>query len=67
MTEIIRVLIPYVFISAFLMGCGDQPTSDTPGKECKEQDLAQCQQENGSSSSFWDMGKPTDRSKNEGF
>lgn len=65
MIEIIRVSIPYVFISAFLMGCGDQPTSDTPKNECKEQDLAQCQQENGSS--LWDMGKPTDRSKNEGF
>lgn len=65
MIEISRVLFIWVLVSAFLLGCGDQSDSTTPENECKEQGLVRCQEEN--VSHFWDMGKPTDRSKNEGF
>ena len=65
MIEINRILAVCVLLSAFLLGCGDQSASNAHENEHKEQDLARCQQESGSH--LWDMGKPTDRSKNEGF
>ncbi|MGP9808644.1 hypothetical protein ACT3TQ_09990 [Halomonas sp. AOP12-C2-37] len=65
MFEINRVMVACVLLSVFLLGCGEQSASNAPENECKKQEQVRCQEEN--VSHLWDMGKPTDRSKNEGF
>ncbi|MGP8291548.1 hypothetical protein ACT3OH_14880 [Vreelandella zhanjiangensis] len=65
MKNITRVFIVSVLASFVLVGCGEDDGPKPATINCENPNLTKEQREEGSC--LWDMGEPTDRSKNKGF
>lgn len=65
MQNIIRVFIVSVLASFVLVGCGEDGGPKPTTINCNNPNLTKDLREEGNC--LWDMGEPTDRSKNKGF
>ncbi|HEJ9539454.1 TPA: hypothetical protein SMN08_000139 [Proteus mirabilis] len=65
MKNITRVFIVSALASFALVGCGEDDGPKPATINCDNPNLTKEQREEGNC--LWDMGEPTDRSKNKGF
>lgn len=65
MKNITRVFIVSALASFVLVGCGEDYGPKPATIDCDNPNLTKEQRKEGHC--FWDMGEPTDRSKNKGF
>ncbi|GIB80094.1 hypothetical protein VCSRO19_2930 [Vibrio cholerae] len=65
MKNITRVFIVSALASFVLVGCGESDGPKPATINCDNPNLTKEQREEGNF--LWDMGEPTDRSKNKGF
>ncbi|EHR6473442.1 hypothetical protein KUK78_003037 [Vibrio parahaemolyticus] len=65
MKNITRVFIVSALASFVLVGCGEDDGPKPAAINCDYPNLTK--EQRGEENCLWDMGEPTDRSKNKGF
>lgn len=65
MKSITRIFIVSALVSIVLVGCGEEDGPKPTTINCATPELTKEQRVEGNC--LWDMGDPTNRSKNEGF
>lgn len=57
--------ITSLLVAVFLAGCSDEPETLAADIDCEDPGLTKEERQQGNC--LWDMGQPTDRSKNQEF